>query len=249
MFSATAAHSVPDTIASGDLDGDMYFVCWDPSLIPPREAPPFSRAPSTAAATPQTSPTRQLSNMPQAAIDTFMQYKFSRLLGMMSNEWTRHVELTPHLADAPYCRELVPFIESALVSVSRVSAETNLLTSLWKDIMKSGEDLARLERRFKALRIPHRNLSPKGYRSPIQRLRDMIPERADEEPRNLNSRQDPALVLRDEDPSRWQHHVSEAAQVLPKFNRELSEAIGLDQEYGECDTILKCSSRAHGDFF
>ena len=123
VFSATATHSVPDTIASGDLDGDMYFVCWDPSLIPPRVAPPCSRAPSAAsqsAPPPTTAPrtgARQLSDMPQAAIDTFMQLKFSRLLGMMSNEWTRHVELTPELANAPYCRDLVPLVESALVRI------------------------------------------------------------------------------------------------------------------------------------
>ena len=123
VFSATATHSVPDTIASGDLDGDMYFVCWDPSLIPPRVAPPCSRAPSAtsqsvpAPTTAAQAGTRQLSDMRQAAIDTFMQLKFSRLLGMMSNEWTRHVELTPELADAPYCRDLVPLVESALVCI------------------------------------------------------------------------------------------------------------------------------------
>ena len=123
VFSATATHSVPDTIASGDLDGDMYFVCWDPSLIPPRVAPPCTRAPcatsqsATAPATAAQTGARQLSDMPQAAIDTFMQLKFSRLLGMMSNEWMRHVELTPELADSLYCRELVPLVESALVSI------------------------------------------------------------------------------------------------------------------------------------
>lgn len=25
---------------SGDLDGDLYFVCWDENLIPPREVEP-----------------------------------------------------------------------------------------------------------------------------------------------------------------------------------------------------------------
>ncbi|KAI1792587.1 RdRP-domain-containing protein [Ganoderma leucocontextum] len=226
VFSATAAHSVPDTIASGDLDGDMYFVCWDPSLIPPREAPPFSRAPS-AATVAQAGAARQLSDMPQAAIDTFLQLKFSRLLGMMANEWTHHVELTPQLADAPYCRELVPLIESAL------------------DIMKSGEDLAKLERRFKALRSRHANLNLDGFKGPIQRLRDMIPQGDTDPLRNLDTLQDPTLIIRDEDPSRWEYHVSEAAQTLPRFNKELRDAIRLDDEYGECGIVLRHHVRAH----
>ena len=116
--------SVPDTIAGGDLDGDMYFVCWDPCLIPPREAPPFRRAQSVTAAaqasTTSAPTTRRLSDMPKAAVDTFMQLKFNRLLGMMANEWTRHVELTPDLARSAYCQELVPLIESALVRTSRL---------------------------------------------------------------------------------------------------------------------------------
>ncbi len=128
VFSATAAHSVPDTIASGDLDGDMYFVCWDPSLIPPREAAPFSRAPSAAPAA-RANAARRLSDMPQAAIDTFIQLKFSRLLGMMSNAWTSQVELTPQLADDQYCRELAPLIESALVRILRNCADVKPLYS------------------------------------------------------------------------------------------------------------------------
>ena len=115
VFSAKAQHSVPDTIASGDLDGDLYFVAWDPSLIPAREATPLSRAASTRN---NASTNRDMSAMPGAAVHTFMQLKYSRLLGMMSNEWTKQVDQTPQLANAPFPLGLVPLIESALVGIS-----------------------------------------------------------------------------------------------------------------------------------
>ncbi len=112
--------------------------------------------------------------------------------------------------------------------------------------MKSGEDSARLERRFKALRSRHANQNMDGYRGPIQRLRDMIPQGDNEPLKNLDGLQDPSLILRDEDPSRWQYHVDEAAAALPKFNRELSDAIRLDDELGACHTLLRQCLRAYG---
>ncbi|TBU29169.1 RdRP-domain-containing protein [Dichomitus squalens] len=235
VFSSNAAHSIPDTIAGGDLDGDMYFVCWDPCLIPPREAPPFSRAQSaTAAAQAGTAPasaTRQLSNMPKAAIDTFMQLKFSRLLGMMAKEWTRQVELTPDLARSAYCQELVPLIESAL------------------DLMKSGEDFARLEKRFKQLQSRHAGHNLDDFKSPIQRLRDLIPEGEGEKLQNLSGRHDLSLILRDEDPTRWNRHLSEAVNVLPRFNKELSKAINLDSDYGQLRSICGIKPRTYTSHF
>ncbi|KAL5553262.1 hypothetical protein UlMin_040663 [Ulmus minor] len=38
----------PDECSGGDLDGDGYFVCWDPDLIPPQKFPPmdYSSAPT-----------------------------------------------------------------------------------------------------------------------------------------------------------------------------------------------------------
>jgi RNA-dependent RNA polymerase len=37
---------LPDMMSGGDLDGDMYFVCWEPSLIPEEmvEAADFSQS-------------------------------------------------------------------------------------------------------------------------------------------------------------------------------------------------------------
>ncbi|KAL5553263.1 hypothetical protein UlMin_040664, partial [Ulmus minor] len=36
----------PDECSGGDLDGDGYFVCWDPDLIPPQKFPPMDYSPA-----------------------------------------------------------------------------------------------------------------------------------------------------------------------------------------------------------
>ncbi|KAI0751822.1 RdRP-domain-containing protein [Daedaleopsis nitida] len=215
VFSSTASHSVPDTIASGDLDGDTYFVTWDPTLLPETEAEPFARGPSVTAAGPSTPRTRRLDEMPADAVETFIPLRYNRVLGMIANEWSRRVETTAELASAPHVVELVSMIESAL------------------DIMKSGEDLTKLESKFKRHQSRYSSQSFSGFVSPIQRLRDMIPQLDRESNLGLSGRQcDQALILRDEEPTRWNDYLSEARQVMRDFNRELSNAIRLDEQFG-----------------
>ena len=36
----------PNECSGSDLDGDIYFVCWDPDLIPPRQIPPMDYTPA-----------------------------------------------------------------------------------------------------------------------------------------------------------------------------------------------------------
>ncbi|KAI0368426.1 RdRP-domain-containing protein [Pilatotrama ljubarskyi] len=219
VFSRSAAHSVPDTIASGDLDGDTYFVAWEPTLIPPGEIQPLNRAPALSAAshgvTAQQAGLRRPSDMPSAAVNTFVNMKFNRLLGRMVNEWKRQVETTPLLANAEFPRQLVPLIESAL------------------DIMKTGEDFAKLEADFRALCASYSVVHLDRFVSPLEVLRRMIPEVEASSPRALEC--DSALVLRDEDPRLWQEYIAEAKRVMPRYNQELSGAIELDRESSSSD--------------
>ena len=102
-----------------DLDGDMYFVCWEPTLLPPATVEPLKRSPTLSAAQITSrqlrSDDRQPTRMAQSAIETFIQLRFNRLLGRMANEWQRQAEKTSMLANAELPLQLVPLIESALV--------------------------------------------------------------------------------------------------------------------------------------
>ena len=104
--------------------------------------------------------------------------------------------------------------------------------------MKSGEDFSRLEKKFKHLQSRHAGRNLNDFAGPVQRLRDMIPDTRGESLRNLGNQHDPSLILRDEDPIQWSRHLSEAAHVLPMFNKELSKAIAFDDAYGTVYTVL-----------
>ena len=231
MFSSKAPHSVPDTIASGDLDGDMYFVTWDPSLIPVRDAAPLNRTTVTGATV-----ARKTNDMPHDAVKTFVQLKFNRLLGMMANEWTKQIELTPQLANGPYPMALVPLIESALVKSVPIRVAT-CIDCVSQDLMKTGEDFALLERQFQSLKNRQviRNLD-QGTK-PIQRLRYMIPPEDNTRQTPLDgSKCDPALILREEDTREWTRHQNEASRVMRSFNLDLKNAMDLDKGLGQSST-------------
>ncbi|EQC41617.1 hypothetical protein SDRG_01576 [Saprolegnia diclina VS20] len=46
VFSAHGDRPTPDTMAGGDLDGDIYFCIWNQKLVPPTEFAPMTKPPS-----------------------------------------------------------------------------------------------------------------------------------------------------------------------------------------------------------
>ncbi|GBE79056.1 RdRP-domain-containing protein [Sparassis crispa] len=219
VFSRKAARSIPDTMSSGDLDGDTYFVTWDPTLLPQKMAPPQERR-NVAHAAVDPSQHRRRSDrlahgMAQAAVETFLRYKFNAVVGTMVNEWKREAQATSLLADAPYPRALVPIIESA------------------HDMLKSGSDPEMIRKQFYALKKKTWQKET-TFTSPIDVLRGLIPEANSQSITNFIC--DPALILRGEDEEKWRWFSEEARILLPQFNRALRDAIRLDEDASDDDT-------------
>lgn len=151
---------------------------------------------------------------------------------MMSNEWSKQVEKTPELAHDAYTQALVPLIESALVG-SRFIGLATIFKVLFhlQDIMKTGEDCAGLERKFKRYQSRATSRS-NDFVSPIQHLRDMIPIIADDSKKELSGSDcDPTLILREDDPASWGRCITEARDIMPLYNRGLRDAIEADRAH------------------
>ncbi|EMD41133.1 hypothetical protein CERSUDRAFT_111700, partial [Gelatoporia subvermispora B] len=174
VFSRKASHSIPDSMASGDLDGDEYFVTWDPTLIPSHMATPHQRALPASATRASVSPTRitRQCTLEEAAIDTFIENAFSRLLGKMANSWSILAEATPQLAN--FTLPLVHLLESA---------------HLGGNVAKLNQDFDMAKRALDQ----KKSAQAIGFRSPVQRLRDQVPQVPDPKIQRFDC--DPALIL------------------------------------------------------
>ncbi|KAJ6481999.1 RNA dependent RNA polymerase-domain-containing protein [Mycena sanguinolenta] len=122
VFAASGVRSEPDRMGGGciinftarDLDGDTYFVIFDPSLIPERRAANVTvaikkPAPSKtiviggrAQTVSRTTSTNK--DMRTAAIKTFLTMRCNFLLGSLSNEWMALVGTMPELADSRHVK-------------------------------------------------------------------------------------------------------------------------------------------------
>ncbi|OCH93263.1 RdRP-domain-containing protein [Obba rivulosa] len=215
VFSRNAQHSIPDSMASGDLDGDEYFVTWDPALIPKQMSEPQQRAPSASSSLAQDPPTRitRQSTMEETAVSTFVENAWNRLLGQMANEWSKLAEATPHLAQLTL--PLVPLLEAA------------------HDIMKTGGNVAKLEQDFKMVRqaIRQQCAQVSDFKGPVQALRDLVPDAPTSKMERFVC--DSALVLEKDEKGLWDRYLKDAREVMPQFNRALAAAIERDKKDGE----------------
>ncbi|KAJ6583101.1 RNA dependent RNA polymerase-domain-containing protein [Mycena vulgaris] len=224
VFAASGTHSEPDRMGGGDLDGDQYFVVFNPLLIPQPRAPPAAAAvkkPVTRSRTiaiggrTQTiarPAARKATDMRTDAIQTFVSMRGNFLLGALSNEWMGLVGTTPDLADSPACKALVPIIEAAL------------------DIVKSGGSLPILKNdfdRLKTTRVTAQGTA--GWKNPFDTLAELIPESPRADAVNLTC--DPQLILRTSTSAdEWDTLVREAEKIMPAYNRSLQLAIEADKE-------------------
>ncbi|KAJ7099900.1 RNA dependent RNA polymerase-domain-containing protein [Mycena belliarum] len=228
VFAATGSYSEPDKMGGGDLDGDMYFVVFNPALIPKKRRTRRAAA-ATAPATltkiaiggrTQTisrSGVQTNTDMRKDAIKTFVSpMRCNFLLGSLSNEWMKHVGATPALADSALCKALVPMIEAAL------------------DVVKSGGNMAILRNDYDRLKNSSGSAQqcPPGWENPLEVLAGLVPPSVSTEAAELVC--DPELVLRsDTSVDEWDPHVHEAEKLMRTYNMSLRLAIEADEQAKE----------------
>ncbi|KAI0734822.1 RdRP-domain-containing protein [Fomitopsis betulina] len=214
VFSRKAPHSIPDTMASGDLDGDTYLVIWDPEMVPPK-VPPYEQRISLSSAAPSGSRQRRRrteEDFKRAAVDTFLDHRFNVLLRSIAVEWKRRATSSPQLANDSVARRLQPLVESAL------------------DAMKSGADIHDLRRRFQVIKkIDMRSCA--SFKNPLDSLRGLIPLGDGPDSKIREFVCDERLIIREQDPDLWEQCMSEAPAALAEFNKALSGAISLDKQW------------------
>jgi len=213
VFSRKSQHSVPDTMASGDLDGDQYLVVWDSDLIPKTPLPPEQRSPSASATSSNNQRRNADAGFDQAALQTFIDHRHNGFFGIMANGWKRIAVSTPQLANEPNARKLGILTESAL------------------DALKSGADMQKLKHKFDDIirkADGGANRDP-GFKNPLDLLRELVPRKRGAKMSSFTC--DNALNVRDQDPKVWDDALQEAAHAMKKFNGELRQAIVEDSEW------------------
>ncbi|KAJ0538806.1 putative RNA-directed RNA polymerase [Helianthus annuus] len=97
----------PNECSGSDLDGDGYFVCWDPDLIPPQQSEPMDYTPA---------PTLQLEHEVtiEEVQEFFTNYIVNNSLGVIANAHTVLADREPSKAMAEPCVELAKLYSLAV---------------------------------------------------------------------------------------------------------------------------------------
>ncbi|CAN6479814.1 unnamed protein product [Victoria cruziana] len=97
----------PNECSGSDLDGDLYFVCWDPALIPPRQIEPMDYDPA---------PPKVLDH--DVSIEDiqeyFANYMINDSMGVISNAHTVFADKEPGKAESGPCIELAKLFSVAV---------------------------------------------------------------------------------------------------------------------------------------
>ncbi|CAA6664758.1 unnamed protein product [Spirodela intermedia] len=97
----------PNECSGSDLDGDVYFVSWDPELTPPRQVPPMDYTP-----VPQATLNRDV--MIEDVEEYFANYIVNNSLGVISNAHTVFADREPRMAESEVCLELAKLFSIAV---------------------------------------------------------------------------------------------------------------------------------------
>ncbi|KAI0717586.1 RNA dependent RNA polymerase-domain-containing protein [Cerioporus squamosus] len=229
VFSRMSPRSIPDMIASGDLDGDLYIVIWDQALIPPTQVPVLTR-PRASSQPPGTPTDVRRTCTPEGmmadAIDTFVKYRGQGLLvARLHGKWVEAAQTTPALAASPLARGLVKLNEEAL------------------DMVKNGVDPKSIESQLNRLLQRHANIQNpvRNRENPTTILRNKVwaehaRVEAMQRAQNIVRPQKPwtphpSLDLECEDPGLFAEYFREAGRAMRDFNGRLRKAIVLDEQH------------------
>ncbi|XP_041014135.1 RNA-dependent RNA polymerase 1-like [Juglans microcarpa x Juglans regia] len=97
----------PNECSGSDLDGDIYFVCWDPELIPPRQNEPMDYSPAKS---------MQLDHdvTIEEVEEYFVNYIVNDSLGIIANAHTAFADREPQKAMSGPCIELAKLFSIAV---------------------------------------------------------------------------------------------------------------------------------------
>lgn len=101
-------------MAGGDLDGDYYFVCWDPKLIPKNNFSPLDYADSTPKRNDCSIRQEEIS---QKMIQWLIEYKKTDNTGLINHHYDLIWDLTEKGSLDPQCEKLVLLASKAVVSL------------------------------------------------------------------------------------------------------------------------------------
>ncbi|TXG71403.1 hypothetical protein EZV62_006338 [Acer yangbiense] len=122
VFPAKGKRPHPDECSGSDLDGDVYFVCWDPDLIPPRQVPPmdYTAAPAKVSENDVTI---------EDIEEYFVDYIMNDSLGVICNSHVVFADTEPNKAMSKSCKELAR-LASIAVDFSKTGVPAEIPRSL-----------------------------------------------------------------------------------------------------------------------
>ncbi|XVF03028.1 hypothetical protein REPUB_Repub04eG0225200 [Reevesia pubescens] len=97
----------PNECSGSDLDGDIYFVSWDPELIPSKQIPPMDYTPA-----PSTTLDHEVTM--EEVEEYFTNYIVNDSLGIISNAHTVYADRQPRKAMSSECLELAKLFSIAV---------------------------------------------------------------------------------------------------------------------------------------
>ncbi|KAK9115807.1 hypothetical protein Sjap_014754 [Stephania japonica] len=107
IFPQKGTRPHPNECSGSDLDGDIYFVCWDPELIPPRQKEPMDYTPATNAHLDHDVTIEEVE-------EYFTNYMLNDSLGVIANAHTAFADKELGMAESPACVELARLFSVAV---------------------------------------------------------------------------------------------------------------------------------------